>query len=321
MAELEIIDCAERLREFEPEWLQLSQAVRPATPFQTPQWLLTWWSHFGSGTLQTFVFRNGGALIGVVPCFLHEWNGNRQLTLLGSGVSDYLDPQLDPGHVPEILALLDAHLKTRRDWDIGDWQDLSENTPLQQLGTTRGDTPCSAISLAGSFEGFLAGRPKDLRRNLRRYKEKAEAIAPVTFEVSKTADPDLINALIDLHRARWNQTGECGMIDFNRAEPFVRDIAPLFARLGSLRIFTVRFQGSVAAIVLALCDGTSIFSWLSAFDPATEMYGFGRELLAQALDYGYRHGYKSWHFLRGDEPYKFSWGAQAIPKCRVIIRP
>ena len=41
--------------------------------------------------------------------------------------------------------------------------------------------------------------------------------------------------------------------------------------------------------------------------------------LAGALEYAHRHGYGQWNFLRGGEPYKFSWGAQAIPKCRVLI--
>jgi CelD/BcsL family acetyltransferase involved in cellulose biosynthesis len=88
---------------------------------------------------------------------------------------------------------------------------------------------------------------------------------------------------------------------------------------GLLTIFTVRYSGSIAAILFALRDSSTIYSWLSAFDPRYERFGFGRELLAQALRYAHERGYRSWNFLRGEESYKFSWGAQPITRCRVII--
>ncbi len=53
-----------------------------------PEWLLTWWWHFGSGRLRVMVFRQMGEVAGVLPCFLHPWNGRRQLTLVGSGITD-----------------------------------------------------------------------------------------------------------------------------------------------------------------------------------------------------------------------------------------
>jgi hypothetical protein len=37
------------------------------------------------------------------------------------------------------------------------------------------------------------------------------------------------------------------------------------------------------------------------------------------LEDAHRHGYRYWDFLRGEEPYKFDWGAQTIAKCRLIL--
>jgi CelD/BcsL family acetyltransferase involved in cellulose biosynthesis len=166
---LEVIkdDCG--LREFEPEWSRFVSRISPATPFQLSEWLATWWSHFGSGDLRVMVFRNGLEIAGVLPCFRHEWNGRRQLTLVGSGVSDYLDPVFEPQWVAGIVEGVRAQLNRWTDWDICDWQDLSQDTPLQILGTALEETPCGALSLDQSFDDFLAARPKDLRRNLRRY--------------------------------------------------------------------------------------------------------------------------------------------------------
>jgi CelD/BcsL family acetyltransferase involved in cellulose biosynthesis len=316
---LEIITDNAGLREFQPEWLRFEREISSINPFQTSEWLLTWWSHFGSGKLRLLVFRRQGAVTGILPCFLHEWNRRRQLTLLGSGISDYLDPLFKPDCVAGILEELRAQLVGWTDWDVCEWQDLSRDTPLQSLGTVVEETPCSAISIQQPFEEFLAARPRDLRRNLRRYKEKAEAIGSVKFEVSHAADTESMSALIQLHGARWQKAGQAGMIETNHSGAFLREVAERLGGSGMLRIFKVRFQGRIAAILLAFCNQTTIFAYLSAFDPRYEIFGFGRELLAQALHYAHEKGYRFWNFLRGDEAYKISWGAQALAKCRVVI--
>src|SRR5579871_3228626 len=103
MAAVEVIDNILRLHEFRPEWTRFLCACASATPFQTPEWLLTWWPHFGSGKMHVLVFRRAAQTIGILPAFLHEWHGRRQLTLIGTGLSDYLDPLFAPAHSSEIL--------------------------------------------------------------------------------------------------------------------------------------------------------------------------------------------------------------------------
>jgi CelD/BcsL family acetyltransferase involved in cellulose biosynthesis len=141
----------------------------------------------------------------------------------------------------------------------------------------------------------------------------------VKFGVSHSADQEFMDALIELHSARWKKIGESGMITANHSEAFLHEVANLLAARGALRIFTVRFSNRIAAILLALCSQTTIFSYLSAFDPQHENFGFGRELLVQAFRYAHEAGYRSWNFLRGNEAYKFSWGARLLPKFRVVI--
>lgn len=316
---VELIDDIARLREFVPEWSRFLEAVPPASPFQTPQWLLTWWRHFGGGMLHVLAFRHEGETVGVVPCFLHEWQSRRQLTLLGTGISDYLDPVFDARHCAAIVEALASHLSSRAEWDICDWQDLSAATPLRRLGPVLDDTPCTVVALAGSFEAFLAARPHGLKRSLRRYRQKAEALGPLHFAVTPDAEPCLLDALVELHRSRWNRSGEPGMIDANRSEAFLREAAQTLARGDMLRIFSLHLQDRVAAVVLALRNRSTVFAYLSGFDPEYEAFGCGRELLACALRHAHDQGYRWWDFLRGDEPYKRAWGAQTVPKCRLVL--
>src|SRR6185312_88191 len=83
--------------------------------------------------------------------------------------------------------------------------------------------------------------PKGPQAESTKVQGKAEAIAPVAFEVTDNADENFIATLIELHRERWRRAGQCGMIEANRSEGFLRAMAPLFAAQGLLRIFTIRF--------------------------------------------------------------------------------
>jgi CelD/BcsL family acetyltransferase involved in cellulose biosynthesis len=315
----ELIDRSECLHRLEPEWRAFERRVPPATPFQTPEWLLTWWSHFGSGILRTFVFREDSRIVGIVPCFVHRWNGRRQVTLIGSGISDFLDPPLDPSYSDVLVAALRAELGAFDDWDLCDWQDLSEATPLAALGESREDTSCSELATGPHWDSFLEGRPRYLKRNLRRAFEAGNRMGGLRFAVDRDADPDLLECLIEQHGARWRAAaGESGTIAANRSEAFLREVAGRLAERDLLRIFSLRLDSQVVAVILGMRAENTIFSYLTAFHPAYGKYGFGHHLLCRAIQYAHEQGCR-WNFLRGEEQYKLDWGARRIPKRRVLI--
>ncbi len=317
---LEVIDSIDALERFRSEWSSFTETIEGQTPFQSPEWLLAWWRHFGSGRLRVLVvYRGGDTLAGVIPLFRHEWQGRQQLTLIGSGISDYLEPALRPEHGGAIAEALRAHLLDTSDWDICEWQDLAADTPLARLAPLQEDTPCSEIKLDGSFDSYWGRRSKDLRRNLRRYGQRAEQTASFEFAVSCSADSDLIDELIRLHGDRWEKLGLPSMIAANHSAEFLRDIARQFEYRDILRLFTLRYEGRVAAISVGFLYRATLYSYLSAFDPHYETLGLGRRLLYESLRHAYEQQYTAWNFCRGKEPYKFSFGAVSIPKRRLIL--
>lgn len=321
MLTLEVIEDLPRLETIAPAWSALAEANPSSTPFQLPLWQLTWWRYFGSRQLlRVFAWWKNDLLVGVVPCFLHVWQGRRQLTLLGSGISDYLEPLLHQEYAPQILRQLRAYLQSNTDWDLCDWQDLAFDTPLHLLGGTLGeDTGCSEVLLRGTFEEFWRGRPKDLRRNLRRYSERAATQGAVTFHVNSDANDELLKSLIRLHAARWERRGESGTIAENNSADFLVDVAGHFASRDQLRIFAVCFGENVAALVLTFLHHNTVYSYMSAFDPEHEILGFGRALLYESIRYSFEQQYRAWNFCRGEEHYKFSWGARPIYKRRLQL--
>ncbi|MFL6450327.1 MAG: GNAT family N-acetyltransferase [Bryobacteraceae bacterium] len=324
--QLEVADNVARLRELQPLWGERILQWRKATPFHLPEWLLTWWEHFGSGELQTLIVWRDGSMVGLVPCFRHMWQNSRQLTLIGSGVTDYLDPFIADDFMAPTVAAIGEYLAVA-DCDLCDWQDLSATSPLLQLAQSQQldvqvtpDTVCSEVELADDFNQYWLQRSSEMRRNVRRYADKAERIGPVRFDVNSNFNRDTFNALLALHTARWRSRGEPGMVEANRSGDFMLSTGAALARVGVLRLFTLAWCERLVAVILAFSWNGRMYGYFSAFDPEHEHLGFGRILLSRCIQYAYDTGHTHWNFLRGDEPYKKSWGAQCIPKCRLAIR-
>ncbi len=323
---VELISSLERLFQLQFEWTTLIELLSSTTPFQTPEWQLTWWKHFGSGNLQALALRDVDQLVGLLPIFRHEWEERRQLTLIGSGISDYLDPPILPTSSLEVLSELSYILTIDKTWDVCNWQDLCTATPLRLLSDcvelnvqAQADTVCSAITLNKDFDAYWRERSADHRRNIARYARKAEAEGAVQFSVDNRANPAVLDALIKLHGARWRKQGESGTIAANRSAAFLRDVAEQLSNKDALRLFSLNWKGQTVAVIFGMAKANVLYGYLSAFDPEWEELGFGRNLLFQSLRYASEHGYDCWNFLRGDEPYKASWGAVPIEKCRLMI--
>jgi CelD/BcsL family acetyltransferase involved in cellulose biosynthesis len=321
---LEVIPDVPGLIALQREWSDLLDEVEVSSPFHFPEWLITWWSHFGSGRLHVLTFRTN-RLIAVVPCFLHEWSGRMQLTLLGSGISDYLEPPILSRCTNAVLDALSTHLTELRDWDVLNWQDLSASSPLREmnLGSEcelkfESDTGCSLVSLHGSFEEFWGTRPGHLRQNTRRDRAKAERKAALAFEVIERADNEILETVFNLHTARWQKQGLPGMVEANHSKDFLMQAAVALSARDMLRVSVLRIEQKIGAALLLLKRNATLYNYLTAFDPTYADLGLGRSLLFESFRYAFQHGYAEWDFLRGDEPYKRWWGGGSVPKCRVV---
>ena len=327
MLEVELVRESKRLLALREDWWSLGRSLNYWTPFQTPEWLFTWWEHFGGGEMRVLAFRSDRQLVGIIPLFLHDWNGNKQLTLIGSGITDYLDPAISPTDRDAVLDSLYKYLSTESEWAHCDWQDLTLDCPLRRLRVDsnfvieiKPDQPCSTVPIKGRFAEYWDQRPRGLRRNVRRYGEKARNVSPPLFSFSVGLDSELLEALIRLHTLRWQRQGESGMIAANRSAQFLREVTRRLSSLNMCAFFSMRLEGRVVAVILSFPYRGTLFSYLSGFDAEYEYLGLGRLLLYYALQCAFDQGFQSWNFLRGEEAYKFEWGAQLERKSRVIIR-
>jgi CelD/BcsL family acetyltransferase involved in cellulose biosynthesis len=122
---------------------------------------------------------------------------------------------------------------------------------------------------------------------------------------------ECLGALVSLHRARWGARGEPGGV---LADPRVlalhREAAPGLLADGALRLQVLHMGGAPAAAHCALLGGGGrVLLYLSGFDAARARESPGALLLGDLVEWALAGGWRELHFLRGDEGYKYGWGA------------
>lgn len=319
------------LAELGPEWRALWERCPGATPFQSHEWLLPWWRHFGNEALWVITLRRAGRLVGVAPFYIYSDAacGIRQVTLVGNGISDHLDVLLDPDVGSDGARAIMSHLGDRcASWISCDFRDLSAGSTLLTAEAPRGaadetvdEDPCPTIALPHSAEDLSAAVPAGVLHKLRYYRRRAEQLGEVRFAcVSETANHDALqrafDVLLELHRARWATREEPGVLDEAEVVAFHREVIGGFLVRGWLRLYTMHIGEHIAAAYYGFVAKRRAYAYLGGFDPAFRAVAPGRLILLHAMTGAVQEGAREFDFLRGREPYKYVWGAADRPQYR-----
>src|SRR5690242_5647938 len=125
------------LEALRPEWIELHAECPESTPFQSADWLIAWSRHFCARGLFVLAVRREGRLVGLAPLFIHRdpGHGERQVTLLGNGISDRLDLLVLPGEEAAASRAVFDHLdRCAPQWDSCDFRDLPQDSELIDTG-------------------------------------------------------------------------------------------------------------------------------------------------------------------------------------------
>jgi hypothetical protein len=125
-----------------PEWRALWQRVPNATPFQSPEWLLSWWDCFGNGAPFVLTDREDGQLIAVLPLYHLDEAGCCKLLPVGISLSDYLDALVDSDHSEAAGALLGSLV------DLPGWENATFQTFLWAQLCLQLNVQCSSSNNA-----------------------------------------------------------------------------------------------------------------------------------------------------------------------------
>ena len=323
------------------EWNALLMESVTHVPFLRHEYLRTWWETRGGGEwpdseLTVVTAHKDGHLAGVAPLFAAK---NREaepaLLLLGSiEISDYLDVIVRPDDlVPFMHGLLDflgtsgpaglsvpAPEAGSKPWKVLDWQNLPETSPtlaaLKKEAETRGwaytqekTYHAPSIPLPGDFETYLCGIDKKQRHEIRRKMRRSlEGDNDVRWYI--VSDGATLEAEVDTFLAMMAE--EPDKAKFLTGE--MRRQMHLSCRAafenGWLQLAFLAVDGQCAAGYLNFDYMNRIWVYNSGIDRRFLELSPGWVLLGHLLQWANENKRTEFDFMRGNEEYKYRFGAK-----------
>jgi CelD/BcsL family acetyltransferase involved in cellulose biosynthesis len=281
-----------------------------ATLFHHPLWTEV----SVSGDVEPLVVTGGDSVLAV------RVGPDRVLRFLTDhNVTDIASPIGDPG---DAVALVDA-LGALAGWTSADLDGFIGSRwlePLRDAAAARGwqvaaeDVSTSPwIRLPGSFEEYLAGIESKQRHEVRRKARRLEReLAPWLSRVSDAATLDAdVDAFIAMHRLA---EGDKGTFMTGEHEALFRRVASATLARGWLRLSWIEtLDGDRLAAVWSFALRGRWLVWNSAFDPVHRELSTGMIAIAEAIRLACEERCSIFDLLRGDEPYKYRFGAVDAP--------
>lgn len=309
------------------DWDALVDDDPDATVFHTPRYLEVGERMLGERAApQVRTMHRDGRLVGVVA-EAHERHGSPTgpteiLRFLGgTEVTDYLGPVARPEDRDDVMAAYADALAADVDWDELVAGGLAVDTgwpdALQRHAERLGfevvedavEDVCPRVDLAGGYEAYLDSLPGKQRHELRRKARKLARDAGELRMVEVDAG-DVVERLDEFFEmAAENESAKAA---FFRKEPmreFFRELAREFAEERVFRLHLLEVGGRPGAATISLVHGREWGLYNSAFDPTLRMLAPGMVQVGQLIETAATEGCTVFDLLRGDEPYKYRFGA------------
>ncbi len=174
------------------------------------------------------------------------------------------------------------------------------------------DTVTAVVSLPATFDEYLASIGKKQRHELRRKRRRyVEVVGSLVHE----AHHDVGWAFDEFVRLHRLAAGDKGTF-------MTADMEALFRALVALegwRVDLLRIPGTdrAAAAMFGYADDDGYFLYNSAYDPELAAASPGWVLLGTMIERAIAEGRPRFDFLKGDEEYKFRFGAEERRLCTV----
>jgi CelD/BcsL family acetyltransferase involved in cellulose biosynthesis len=311
------------LRDIAGDWGLLCDRCSAATPFQRPEWLLSWAEAFSPQNVRVVEVRSGGMLVGLAPLVIYSRGPERVLAFMGGAVSDYLDLLVDPQCEREVvIAILDV-LEGLRQWTTLDLTDVSSSSVLLRTALAGIATPhenCSALYLPRTREELLQLLSKRQRANLRNARSRIQHAGGGQVELAAAETlSEFLDELFRLHASRWAVARKPGVLADAAVRAFHRKSAPELLARGLLRLYRLRLQQRTIAVVYTLFESETVFCYLQGYDPEFAHLSPGTHLMFSVMEDAVRMKMRKFDLLRGEESYKRHWRAQAEVTHRIQL--
>lgn len=319
------------------DWNALLAQSTPHVPFLRYEYLQTWWQHRGGGEwpqdaqLALIVGFDGGKMAGVAPCFSAPHLGEKRLLLLGSiEISDYLDVITRDEDRQRFLTGLVDFVRSRpqglRDVTALDFYNLLDDSPSLDFFKAVPGVEIEMlqhspyIKLPGDWEVYLSSIDKKQRHEIRRKMRRA-AEAETPAEVYITTEKAQLEADMESFLGLMAQDEEKARF----LTPAMREQMKAIMRVAfegkSLLLIFLKIGGEFTAGYLNADYLNRVWVYNSGLDRRFTEYSPGWVLLGHLLQWANEHKREELDFMRGDEEYKYRFGAvdRHVMRVRVMV--
>jgi CelD/BcsL family acetyltransferase involved in cellulose biosynthesis len=308
------------------EWNTLLSLSVSDNPFLRYEYQRAWWEYRGGGEWENaqlilITAREDDKLIGIAPLFLSEYDGQSALLLIGSiEISDYLDLIVQAeDHARFVSGLFDFLASTLTDkWSGVDWYNIPDSsitlTALKAESAKRGWThleeiyrPTPRIALNGDFEEYLSRVEKKQRHEIRRKMRRAEESGRgVRWFISDMTDVETeIDSFLGLME---HDQGKAGFLhESMRAQ--MRAVIRAAHENGWLWLAFLEADGQRIAANLNFDYNNKLWGYNAGVNRAYMDLSPGWVLLSHVLQWACENKRTEFDFMRGDEEYKYRFGA------------
>ena len=333
---IDVLTSDSAFRTLQPEWLQLLGELSFQSVFFTPQWQEVWWRHFGAGRQLSIVTvrSDDGRLEGLAP-LMRSRSGSEgtRLEFIGDlELCDYFDVLMAPRRQEQVAQAIAGYIVSEASEDVEiRLSNLSADSPtnalLQDSLAGEGllvetDTieTCPTIVLPPEWNAYLATlRGKD-RHELRRKIRRAENAADLTYSVTGSPEQldDDLATFISLHRMSQQDDKQGFMTPAKAA--FFGDMAHRLWREGWLELAFLYADDRPVAGLCCMTYGTTYAAYNSGYHPGYGSLSAGIVLFADRIRSAIVRGYTAFDFMRGNESYKYRFGASDRPLSQFTVR-
>jgi len=342
--QLSAVTSAAALKSLKPAWDLVFSASETATPFLSHEWVTSWWESFGTHQeLYVLVVEDELGPAAIAPLArahraVGPWRyraleilGTGRLRFLGMGLANRTDFLLARRR-DECLEKIVRHLAAeRRHWDVVDLRFIPEESTtarrladlarLAGLGHARercAESPY--VTLAGSYEDYLAQRRGTSRRSLQRKACHLAARGEVRWDLAAEQDASrAFEACIVTSRGSWKAEEGSALLLHPGVREFWRRLAPRLAATGGLYVALATVGGKSAAHELGFRMDGKLWAYDSAYQREFAHASPGTQLTAKLLEGAWASGLSEYDFMRGKEAYKRTWETGVRAETQIVL--
>ena len=271
-------------------------------------------------------------MVGIVPLIIKQDRDGVRVEFLGDpNTWDYRDMILDQALIEPVLASVLSYLKERiKGEGRVELSGLSEDSltktrivkPAEKLGFDIQLLPedtCPILLLPTTWEGYLQLLKKKDRHELERKTRKVNREARMVFQ--KVCNSNRIREDMEdfftLHRVSRRE--KAGFMSSIMSSYFL-SIGELFAQRGWLNLSFLTAEDKKIAAIIGFEYLDTLYVYNSGYEPNYSLWSPGIVLMGLVVKDCIERGFKRVDFLRGNEPYKYNFGAVDNKVYKLILQ-